>query len=207
MKTAKILHAFFHPGALVLLAVASLLLAGCGDLNDSPYEGGLTVHVDFANVPQEASSDGGPEAQAISFTGTGEPVLSVVLGAIVITHTATPYNNTNIDSIEDAQRELLEQDAEQSVQFLEIIQLPHPEDSVSFPIPPSNAGPWQLVAIGLRHRITSLAEIQNNSPIYYGFIGQFLNDIVVPGQVLEQTLTMCPAMFIDEAPTGATPCP
>ena len=206
MKTAKILHAFFHPGALVLLAVASLLLAGCGDLNDSPYEGGLTVHVDFANVPQEASSDGGPEAQAISFTGTGEPVLSVVLGAIVITHTTTAYNNSNIDLITDSQRELLEQDAEQSVQFLEIIQLPHSEDSVSFPIPPANAGPWQLIGIGMRHRITSLAEIQDSSPIWYGFIDSFLNDVAQPGQVLDQTLNLDPACNITNFPTGGA-CP
>lgn len=208
MKSAKMIKHLFHPASLglALAALVSLLLVGCGDLNDNPYQGGLSVQVDFSNMPQPAPSNGGMEEQSITFTGTGEEVLSVVLGAIVITHTATPYSNVTVATLlDETQRELLETDAEQSVQYLEIIQLPYPEDSVSFPIPPETAGNWQLVAVGMRHSIATLGEIENNSPIWYGFIDQFLNGVAQPGQVLDKTLTLVPGCLLDDPPLNVIP--
>ncbi len=126
-------------------------------------------------------------------------MLTIIIGAIVITHEKVvgegiqPYTSTDISSIDDRQRDLLEADAEQSVNFLEIVQLPTADDVVSFPIPPGNAGKWQLFGVGMRHRIENLGEIQDDSPIYYGFIGEFLNNKVSPGDTIGATLTLKPA--------------
>ena len=204
---------------LLLLAVSALLfvLGGCGGLNDDPADGGLTVRFGFSD------SGGASSAEASSATvepqATAQPqaivspkgdVLTVVIGAIVITHikdiasVITAYNALDIATISERERELLESDLEQSVVYLEIVQLPTAEDTVSFPIPPDNAGEWQLLAVGMRHRIEALDEIENNSPIYYGFIGEFLNGQVSPGQELSQTLTLTAACGIADP---IVPCP
>ena len=186
------------------LAVAALLLVlgGCGGLNDDPAGGGLSVRYGFSdlgNGSKAQASSATAEPQAIT-SPAGEEVLSIVIGAIVITHEKVvgngieAYDATDISAgITDRQRDLLESDLEQSIVFMDIVQLPTTDDSVSFPIPPDNAGQWQLVAVGMRHRILALSEIQSDSPIYYGFIGQFLNGQVTPGEEISQVLDLDPA--------------
>ena len=206
--------------SLLLLAVPALLLVlgGCGGLNDDPADGGLSVRFGFSDSGGASSAEASPataepqvtaEPQAI-VSPKGD-VLTVVIGAIVITQEKNPGNGieayTTADvatGIEETQREALESDLEQSITFLEIVQLPTSEDTVSFPIPPDNAGKWQLLAVGMRHRIEALDEIENNSPIYYGFIGQFLNGQVTAGQEVSQSLQLIAACGIDDP---IVPCP
>ena len=228
IMNAKPIHSLRHRPAgqggkislLLPLAVAALflVLGGCGGLNDDPAGGGLTVRFGFADSgggsSSEASAQSSPdtaEPQAITSDPAYEEVLSVVIGAIVITHEKDvgggiqPYIADDINTapgITDRQRELLESDLEQSIVFMEIIQLPHPDDNVEFPIPPDNAGKWQLLAVGMRHRIEALSEIQSDSPIFYGFIGEFLNGQVAPGEEISKTLTLDPACGSTFQPTG-----
>ena len=203
---------------LLLLAVSALLLVlgGCGGLNDDPAGGGLTVRYGFSDSGDGSSAQASSatiEPLTLTLPPGDEEVLSIVIGAIVITHIKdgaseiTPYDLSDVsltDGISERERILLEADLEQSIVFMEIIQLPTAEDTVSFPIPPDNAGDWQLLAIGLRHRIEALSDIKSNSPIYYGFIGKFLNGKVTPGEKISDDLKLEPGCALSDPPSP--PC-
>lgn len=200
---------------LLLLSVAALLLVlgGCGGLNDNPAGGGLSVRYRFSDSGDDSTakaSSATAEPQAITSDPLYEDVLSLVIGAIVITHEKVvgngieAYNALDIPNITDRQKDLLESDLEQSIVFMEIIQIPSPSDSAEFPIPPDNAGQWQLLAVGMRHHIEALSEIQSDSPIFYGFIDEFLNGKVTPGEEISQVLNLDPACGSTNQPTG---CP
>ena len=222
IMNAKPIHSLRHRPAgqggkislLLPLAVAALflVLGGCGGLNDDPAGGGLSVRFGFADSNDgsstEASAQSSPDtAEPMLSSPAGTEVLSIVIGAIVITHEKDvgngiqPYVLGDIDGMTTRQRDLLEADLEQSIVFMEIIQLPTTEDSVEFPIPPDNAGKWQLLAVGMRHHIEALSEIQSDSPIYYGFIGQFLNGLVSPGEEISELLTLTAACNTQNAPS------
>ena len=199
---------------LLPLAVAALflVLGGCGGLNDDPAGGGLSVRFGFADSNDgsstEASAQSSPDtAEPMLSSPAGTEVLSIVIGAIVITHEKVSGNGIEPYTIDDvfagigeSQRALLESDLEQSIVFMEIVQLPTDDDSVEFPIPPDNAGKWQLLAVGMRHRIESLGDIDSNSPIYYGFIGRFLNGEVTPGDEISEDLKLIAACAIADPP-------
>ena len=204
-------------GKILLLVLGSallLVLGGCGGLNDDPARGGLSVRFGFADSGGASSAEASSataEPNISSPTAPDEEVLSIVIGAIVITHikdgasVITPYDSFDIANLSERERELLESDLTQSLEFLEIVQLPTAEDTVGFKIPLDNSGQWQLLAVGMRHRIETLAQIEDNSPIYYGFIGEFLNGQVTVGETIPQTLTLIAACAIDDQPVG--PCP
>lgn len=202
-------------GWLLLLASAAFVVVagGCGDLNDNPNNSSLGVTVAFNDNGSASASGSEPNQQspqAIT-SPAGEQVLTLVVGAIVITHEKVPgggivpYTFADINTLNETQRELLEKDAEQSVVFLEIVQLPTASNFVEFDIPPDNAGKWQLIAVGMRHRIEALDEILDNSPIYYGFIDTFLNNLVTPGTAVTQTLLLDPGCGLQFQPQP--PCP
>ncbi len=181
----------FRTGAFSAGLIAAALLAltaGCGQFNDDPFDGGFIVRPEFDGSAQQSAtaSTGTSTPQAIVFTEAGPDVLTLVVGPIVITHSrdgsGTILAYTDELQVTDTNRELLEQDALQSVQFLEVVQLPQPGDTVEFSIPPDNAGLWQLIAVGLRIRRNTLEEIQNTDPIWYGFTGRFLNEEVKQGK-------------------------
>jgi hypothetical protein len=198
----------------VLLSAAALVtvLGGCGGLNDNPNPGGLAVAVEFPKA--DGAQTAGVATQALTFTGEGEQVLTVVVGAIVINHDKAgdgvirPYNNTDILNLTERQRDLLEADAKQSVIHLEVVPLPWPLDYVEFDIPPDNAGPWQLFAVGLRNQVFTVSDITSESPIWYGFIDKFLNNQAAPGQFVGTVLmeAVCSASLPDNNP-GSPPCP
>ena len=208
---------------LLPLAVSALLLVlgGCGGLNDDPAGGGLSVRYGFSGSDDGSSAQASSatiepqaiEPQAIESPPLYEEVLTIVIGAIVITHEKTegngiePYAAEDITEgtgITDRQRELLEADLEQSIVFMEIVQLPTTDDFVSFPIPPDNAGQWQLLAVGMRRRIEALSDIVSDSSIFYGFIDEFLNGKVTPGEELSLFLKLLPACGSRYEPKG---CP
>jgi hypothetical protein len=183
---------------VALCAAALLVLAGgCGQFNDDPNPAGMGVRYQFnGGGANPASVDGSSTPQAIIGPVGGTPVFTVVVGAIVVTPLGTgpggAYTQTDALNLTDAQREQLEQDAIQSAVYMELVQLPSAEDSVEFRIPPSGAGNWQLIGVGLRNPRLALEEIQNIDPIWYGFIGEFLNGKVVPGQVYPTPLALDP---------------
>ncbi len=189
---------------LTVLAAALLVLAaGCGQFNDDPNPAGLSVAYTFSGGAVTADSDPlTAETQGVTVNG-GDVVETLVIGAIVITHRSSPYQPG--DDPTDAEREALEKDAEQSLQFLEIVDLPTPGNVVEFTIPPDSAGPWQLVGVGMRRNIDTLDEVTDSDPIYYGFIGRFLNGTVLPGDLLPDVLTLEPACTLEPSLNGCGP--
>ncbi|HKI99127.1 MAG TPA: hypothetical protein VKB51_11685 [bacterium] len=188
-----------HAGTLLvaLLAAAVLLLAGCGQ---DPSGGGVSVNVQFSgsSAPAGTSSTMATTPLTDPYPGTSASVQMIALGAIVISVPAgtgpggafisADANNGTIDATVQQQ---LQDDAEQSVQFITLVTLPNDSDVVHFVIPPDGAGNWQLVAIGLNRHVDDLASIQSTDPNWFGFIGQFLNGVVEPGGSAG-TLTLMP---------------
>lgn len=185
--------------ALVGLCAAALLVlaGGCGEFNDNPFPGGLTVGLGFAEggsgTSSTSSTDGTSGTQVVTPPPNCEDVKTVVVGAIVIRHSRDfsgvikPYRDEA--DVNDANEDLLQADAEQSAEFLRITQAPIP-DAVEFTIPPNGAGPWQLVAVGLRNRREAIADIVDTDITWYGFVGEFLNGKVLPGETIGTELVM-----------------
>ena len=193
------------PGTVRAALIAAALLAltaGCGQFNDDPFNGGFIVRLGFDESAQQSATAGAGAVTPQGVTApAGSGIVTLVVGPIVITHVKSTsvgggieaYVFADIVLINDTDRENLEQDALQSVQFLEIVQLPHPSDTVEFEIPPDNAGPWQLIAVGLQVRRETLEAITDTDPIWYGFTPEFLNDNVRRGQT-QFTLTLAEAL-------------
>jgi hypothetical protein len=184
-------------------AALALLPTGCADWNDHPA-GGMRVIVGFEGL--EAPSTGLIQSPSNS----NPPILSLVVGAIVIHYdrdpsTVGPDPFTDPDQVDEAAREGLADDAIQSAAYLTIADLPHPEDTISFLIPPATSGPWQLVGVGLRYNIDVLQDLEDkeDAPIWYGFTPEFQNDVVEPGDTV--TLTLQPGCELDSPPKP--PCP
>lgn len=180
----------FRPGAIlaVLLAVALLALGGCGQFNDNPGGGNaFTVSIAFGGGSGGATvMDANSTTQGINGPSQGDPVLSVVVGAIVITHPngSNPdgsFNVNDADNITPTIQDQLEEDVKASLKYLVIEDIPSSSNFVSFPLPPDNLGNWQLVAVGMRHNIDYLSDVADDSPIWYGFSDGFLNGKVGAG--------------------------
>ena len=195
MSTKKSIGNSVHVGALALLAgMIAFTVAGCGELNDNPAPEGIIAHV---ILPGSGSSG----AKGLSSPDNSEPIISMVVGALVITYRDTPIKDAS--EIDAEEQELLEDDAFQSAKYLEVFDLPS-GDVVSFRIPPDEAGNWQLVGLGTRVDIDTLAELGDTDDpiIWYGFSTTFLNGEVNPGD--EVPLTLGPACSIDNPPVP--PC-
>ena len=188
---------------LTLAAIAALAVVvgvGCGELtNDSPPKN-VTVVLGFGDGAGNPLLDG-VIAQP---SGTGETILSIAVGAIVISR-ATPYSGA--DDVDEADSEQLTDDAIQSAAFVTIEDLPFAGDSISFLIPPDTAGNWQLVGVGSRIDIDVLDDFEGEdpsgrgAPIWYGFTPTFQNEQIEPGDTV--TLTLEPGCALDEPPDGA----
>ncbi len=193
---------------LTLTAVATLAMVaagGCGELsNDSPAKN-ITVIVGFG------ASGGGsvPLLDGAIVPPSGEPVVSIAVGAIVISR-ATPYDSA--DDVTEAESEQLVEDAIQSAAFITIEDLPFAGDAISFLIPPDTAGNWQLVAVGSRIDIDVLQDFEGTddldraAPIWYGFTPgpDFQNEQIEPGDTI--TLTLQPGCVLLDPPTGDDIC-
>jgi hypothetical protein len=203
---------------LVLLAAAMLLLAGgCGQFNDNPYRG-MSVSYQF---PDDGSSSG-LSSPAYSWPGglLGEAVISIVVGAFVITHDKTntslpisptcpasgAYTQADAQNITTAQTTALIADAEASAAFWQLQSLASVPESgeVSFVIPPADAGCWQVAAVGLRRDVKSKSDIQVNDIIWYGFIGSFLNGTAAGDSV--GPVIMVPWCNGSQPPSGNATC-
>jgi hypothetical protein len=202
-------HSRNRPRRMTLgMAVFALLgagfLAGCQELNDNP-----------AGVSKVVVSFGGPQGSSlidglIATPSNSEPILSIVVGAIVITHRDTPY--TAAAEVDEAARELLKDDAIQSAAYLTVEDLPFSGNSISFLIPPGAAQNWQLVGVGSRRNIDVLNDFEDHedAPIWYGFTPYFAGgpgadpaNVIAPGDT--RTLTLEPGCNLDQPPIP--PCP
>lgn len=191
---------------LAPLAAVALLAAGCGELNDNPREG-VGLRVGFDGVATATRADGGDIGARLTTSPCDgcEEVKTVIAGAIVITHTDTPYTSDSVTNITDAQREALEEDAIDSANHISILQLPSAENVVEFRVPTGSSAQFQLFAIGLRNRRTVLDEIQDDDPIWYGFTSQFLTpDDLKPGDTF--TIELQPACGVDNPPQNTPQC-
>lgn len=209
-------HSLRRGMLLVALGAAALLVlaGGCGDLNDNPNPAGLSVMYQFGGSSVLSASADRSQPAAVSPavaspSGYSPQVQSLVVGAIVITHPSGSgpngaFTSADVGTLSETESNYLEDDATQSVQFLSIVQLPTASNTVEFRIPPPAAGSWQLIAVGTRNRLETLDDIADNSPIWYGFIGEFLNGKVLPGGTVEDPLVLEPACDVIDP---VTPCP
>ena len=216
-----------HKGMLLAALGAAMLMVlagGCGQFNDNPSPGGSSFTMSFASASGATPSSATASPMTWDTTTLGPlQVRTVVVGAIVITHnrggtcpagSICPY--TDSSDVNDTNRDLIQQDAEQSVNYLGINPISGQEPTtVDFAIPPDGAGPWQLIGIGLQEDLSDqgIADVKTLTPIYYGFVPQFLNGLVYPGQPVDPafTLTLKPWCFANGGPTeyqgGVAGCP
>jgi hypothetical protein len=201
-------------GIIRAVAIPALLLAGflagCSDENDDPA-GGITAIVSFAGHDGNALTRG-----AITSPPGSEQIVSLIVGAVVITHDRNPATPeidpyTAADQVNDepipeegdkSTKELLKDDAIQSAAYLTIEDLPLSADVISFLIPPAGAGSWQLVGVGTRTNVDVLQDLEDDedAPIWYGFSADgFQNDLVEPGDQVE--LILEPGCNLPSPPT------
>ena len=125
--------------------IGAVALTGCDALNDNPA-GGSKVIVSFDGMSGNSAING-----AIVTPSNSEEIKSLIVGAIVITHTTTPYQNA--DDVDDTAKDNIKDDAIQSAAYLTIEDLPYSGNSISFLIPPAASDNWQLVGVGTRDNI------------------------------------------------------
>jgi len=160
-------------GALAAL----VLIAGCQ--GRGPNEGSGKLQVNLVPILQQlGGAGGGHSGQSATGARTGElatppasdavtPVLTLVVGAIVIDFRDTPIGSDT--AITDTVRNQLKKAATNSVQFLSLVQLPTGISLADFDAPPPGATHWQVTVVGLRDSVTSFDAIGDKSAIYYGF--------------------------------------
>ena len=196
MSTTIRIRKALQVAALALLAgMIAFSVVSCGELNDNPAPDGI-----IARVILPGSDSAG--AKGITSPTNSEPIISMVVGALVITYRDTPVSD--VGNIDDEEQQNLEDDALQSAKYLEVFDLPTADDVVSFRIPPEEAGNWQLIGVGVRVDIDTLADLgdEDDPAIWYGFSTTFLNDQVEPGDTVD--LVLEPACSIDNPPVP--PC-
>ena len=184
--------------------IGAVALTGCDALNDNPA-GGTKMIVSFEGQLGNSATNG-----AITTPSNSETVKSLIVGAIVITHTTDPY--TDADQVDETARENIKDDAIQSAAYLTIEDLPYSGTSISFLIPPGASDNWQLVGVGTRDNIDVLQDLEDlpDSPIWYGFTPYFAGgpsassaNKIKPGDTV--TLTLGPGCNLDVPPQP--PCP
>jgi len=195
-------------------AMLMVLAGGCGQFNDSPSPGAASFQMAFAPASGATPTAATSSPLAWNSTVLGPiQVRTVVVGAIVITHNrggTCPVGSicayTDSSEVNATNRTLIQQDAEQSVNFLGINPISGSEPTqVGFAIPPNGAGPWQLIGIGLREDLSDqgIADVSSLTPVYWGFVPMFLNGLVTPGQPVNATLVLKPWCSADGGPVQA----
>jgi len=198
-------------GIIRAAALPALLLAGfltgCGGMNDDPADG-MSVVVSFDGQDQGALTNGAIASPSVAST---DPILTIIVGALVITHDRDPSTAgldpyTGAEQVTPELKEKLKDDAIQSAAYLTIEDLPFSGNAISFLIPPAGAGSWQLVGVGTRVNIDVLQDLEDNenAPIWYGFFAEFQNGKVTPGQTVD--LTLSPGCNLS-SPPAAPACP
>jgi hypothetical protein len=187
------------PGiAALLLMVAALGLAGCG--NDNPSTSGGTMKVDIRGLKQQMGV-GGPSTMStgVSDSPATTAVKSLIIGAVVITFSNTPLDETT--QVTSDLQDKLASDVINSINYFSIVDLPTNDDFVEFKVPPPSAGNWQVAALGTRDQILTYTDLDDeNVAIYYGFSPKFYNTSGDSGP--DVPITMSRACFIDSPPKG-----
>ena len=168
-------------GAVLMLS-GLILLTGCG-LNDNPMP-----EMNVRTVFPVGSGD--YTAMMTGPTGTDVtdfPVVSLLVGAVMITHTDMPYLDGSL--INSTMQTDIEDDALRSAKYFSVALLSDIGDSLNFQMPPPSVGDkWQLFAVGLKYPGTTLSEVVEmlaDAPTWFGFDSRgFLGGVVNPGDTL-----------------------
>ena len=135
--------------ALTALTALVLSLSGCG-LNDNPYPA--------ATLNPVWPTSGGYQSLMAGPTDPDLPVLTVVVGAVVITHTDQPYLDGS--TVTSTQQVDFEDDLLNSASYFTVSRLSLVGSSISFQIPPPAAGPnWQIFAVGVQYSGDTLTDV------------------------------------------------
>jgi hypothetical protein len=193
MTNRQGIGSLFALGAVI--AAAALVLTACGNTNDHSAPT-MNAVVSFAGAGMSTGLISGPPAPE-------EPVVSLVVGAVVITYRDTPVQNIEVANLSDQQKNDLTDDALQSAAYLTIVDLPLADDSVSFLIPPATSGNWQLVGVGSRIHIDVLQDFDDNkdAATWFGFTEEFEGGKINPGDTKD--LELSPGCSLDSPPENS----
>ncbi|MDH4246423.1 MAG: hypothetical protein OEW39_01240 [Deltaproteobacteria bacterium] len=193
--------------AIAVWAVAGLILfSGCGS-NDNPMPE-LTVRA------QWPAAAGGYTQMMVDPADTDFPVVTFLVGAVIITHTDVPYLDGGLVTTE--MKKLIQDDALRSAKYFAVAQMSSELDSISFQMPPpSVSNKWQLFAVGLQYHGETLSDITNmpaNAPTWLAFDSRgFMGGLIKPDEVV--TITMkraCAISYHEKKPAcvaAANPAP
>ncbi len=206
-----------------LLGVAglALALASCNQSSSSSRVTSMQVDLSALNwgdsAPASAASSSPMSARLRPdvVTGPGNTatttyVLSLVIGAVVITFQDAPLGENT--PITDALKDSLKNDVINSVKYFQLVQLPTSTPTVEFAAPPATAGHWQVAVIGLPNTINVLQDLSNTidsqPPVYFGFNlnpdksgdGVFLTTDAASGATVN--MTMRRACVVNHPPLG-----
>lgn len=193
----------FRLGWVALLLLSTVAFTACG--NDDPYPS-ASFSTDLRELQQQMGVASAGGLTAITSPSLGPTVETLIVGPIIITHRNTPY--TGAGDVTQTAWDLIQDDAISSSRFLEVVSLPSNGNTISFRIPHDSSGNWQLAAVGLKYkmdRLSDIAGLYSDAPIWFGFIGTFLNGKVSPGDTL--TLTMEPVCDVSLPNRPADLCP
>lgn len=173
-----------------------LLLGGCSEWNDNPAETGnlllnlRSIQHQLGIVIQENRLNEKSVTVPEDTASTTE-VKALVVGALVVTSRSTPYSKDI--ALTGAVEEGMKTDLQNSVDFFKIVRLPTADKNIPLKLPPSTAGNWQPIVVGLRTvpaLLENLADTEHqDSDIYYGFTSKFYStDNINNNEIIKLTM-------------------
>lgn len=158
----------------LILMVLGLL--GCKGLENESESSKVSIDISglLANMPVASSSSDEPSSEqpeGVSSPTENEAQSAVkTLMVVPLTYSkhGEPYTNETFD---DDTEEDFEDDAMNSVNFLQFIQLPTSSSTVELEVPTASDG-WQLLAAATKGTVTSAEEIEDSVIVYLGFTNQ-----------------------------------
>jgi hypothetical protein len=158
------------------ILLIGFLLVACNEFgNDSPSEG-KTLRIDLANIQSQMGINNIDKNQLNSVSAPGDTdatiaVKGLVVGALKVNERSTAY--TLKEALTDDVLDDMKADVINSAEFLIPLTLPITENYIEITLPPSTAGNWQVIAVGVDFEINTLGEIgeeaHSDSIVYAGF--------------------------------------
>ncbi|MDX2470005.1 MAG: hypothetical protein QNL04_05445 [SAR324 cluster bacterium] len=148
------------------------LLAACGNDNPEPT---AKVTIDVAAIKKQMGI--APNPSIVAGEGVDSEIQALVIGTLTIQETDTPWTNDLIKS--GVLTSVFGQDLRNSENYFTIFHLPISEDALTIELPPQNSKHFQIVAVGLRTKPSTVREIgvgsHAGSAVYFGFSELFFN--------------------------------
>ncbi len=152
--------------------VALSFLASCGNDNPEPT---VKVTIDVAAIKKQMGI--GPNASIVAGEGVDSQIQALVVGTLAAEDVNSPWTHDLIKS--GILTDIFGKDLRNSENYFTIYHLPIAEDSLVIELPPVNSKHFQIVAVGLRTKPSTVRDIgigsHAGSAVYFGFSERFFN--------------------------------